>query len=127
MTEVVLSANALLGPAFLVARLPSAAASTNATLVRTGNGRVYRVFGLNATAAAKFLKLYNKATAPTVGTDTPVLTIPIPASGAFSFEISSVGLQFPLGIGYAITGLAPDADTTVLVAGDVLGVNIVYL
>lgn len=39
---------------------------------------MWSVVTSNINAAARYLKLYNKASAPTVGTDTPVLTIPLP-------------------------------------------------
>jgi hypothetical protein len=79
--------------------------------------------GHNAKAAAVYLKLYDKATAPTVGTDTPRKTIHIPASSSFNFELND---YFSKGIGYALTGAAADADTTALLAGDILALNIDY-
>lgn len=87
---------------------------------------MYHVSGLNASASTKFLKLYNKATAPTVGTDVPVLTLALPV-GAFSYNLPPEGVKFPLGIGYGLTGAAPDNDTTALAAADVVGLNILYL
>jgi len=106
------------------ARLPSAAATVNATLVRAGAGRVYEINGQNAKAAVVYLKLYDKATAPTVGTDVPVYTLACPASGPFRFDLG--GFQFTLGIGYGLTTDAADAGTTALLAADVLGLNIAY-
>lgn len=107
-----------------VARLLSAAASTNATLVKSGAGNTRSVIGFSKRATDCWLKLYNKATAPTVGTDTPVATIPIPAGSAF--ELNLGGLAFALGIGYALTTAAADADTGALTAGDVVGFNLFY-
>lgn len=106
------------------ARLPSAAASANATLVRAGAGRVYEINGQNAKAAVVYLKLYDKATTPTVGTDVPVYTMACAASGPFRFDLG--GFQFTLGIGYGLTTDAADAGTTALTAADVLGLNIAY-
>ena len=105
-------------------RLPSAAASVNATLVRAGAGRVFMVNGNNAKASVVYLKFYDKATAPTVGTDVPVLTLAIPASAPFQFDLG--GFQFSLGIGYGLTTDAADAGTTALLAADVLGLNVLY-
>lgn len=104
-------------------RIPSSAATTNATVAKASAGDVFRVNGNNASGAVKYLKFYNKATAPTVGTDTPVLTLALPP-GAFSFDLGS--FYFSTGIAYALTGGAADADTTALAAGDILGLNVVY-
>jgi len=52
-----------------VARLLSSAATTNATNVKTTYGNLYSLQLQNTSASARYLKLYNKATAPTVGTD----------------------------------------------------------
>jgi hypothetical protein len=109
----------------LVARLVSAAASVNSTLVKSTPGRVHFVGGYNAAAALRYLKLYNKATAPTVGTDTPFYgPIVLPATAAFAIPIPR--LFFTLGIGYGITVNGADADTTALTAADITGLNIAY-
>jgi hypothetical protein len=101
------------------ARIASAA-STNATSVKASAGNLYRVFVANTTGAAKFMKFYNKASSPTVGSDTPVFTLAIPANGMIT-----LGLDFPYafstGIAYAITGAVGDADTTATAANDVHG------
>jgi hypothetical protein len=67
-----------------------------------------------------FLKLYNKASAPTVGTDTPVFTIPLKAGTGYSKSFL-YGRNFATGIAYGITKLQADSDTTALAAGDVTG------
>lgn len=107
------------------ARLVSAANSTNATLVKNTNGKVFTITGYNAAAALRYLKLYNKATAPTVGTDTPVFTYALPATAAFQFTIPG-GYQFGTGIGFALTVNAADSDTTVVAAGDITVLHINY-
>lgn len=110
-----------------VARLISAAASTNGTSVKGSAGNVFRIRGYNASAGLKYLKLYNKASAPTVGTDVPVLTLALPATAVFDFDLGGAeGHYFSTGIAYAITGAAADNDTTALTAGDVTALNITY-
>jgi len=109
-----------------VARLPTAAASTNATSVKGSAGRVYFVDCVNASAAMRFLKLYNKATAPTVGTDTPFATFAIPAGQRLSVNWADIGLYLSAGIAYAFTTGAPDADTGALTANDIVGLNVGY-
>jgi len=106
--------------------LLSAAASTNGTSVKATAGAVKSIQGYNAKATAVFLKFYNKASAPTVGTDTPVKTLYVPASSAFVFDFPA-GYTFTTGIAYALTGASPLADTTALVLGDILCLNVDYI
>lgn len=105
-------------------RIPSAAATTNATSAKAAAGYLYGASGYNAAAAVRYLKFYNKASAPTVGTDVPVLTIALAPSAAFSFNFGS--LYFSTGIAYAMTTGAADADTGALTLADVVGLNVVY-
>lgn len=107
-------------------RLASAAATTNSTLVTANPCDVYHVLATNTTAAVKYLKLYNKKTAPVVGTDLPVMTLALQPSNVPTNIPIPLGMYFNLGLGYALTGAAADADATALVAGDVVGVNILY-
>lgn len=109
-----------------IARLISAAASTNATNIKGSAARVYKIRGYNAAAAVRYLKLYNKATAPTVGTDTPVATIALKPSDIFDIDFGLLGEYFATGVGYALTTGSPDADTGALTAADVVGMNIWY-
>lgn len=97
-------------------------ATTNGANVKATAGRVYFGMAVNTTAAVKYVKFYNKATTPTVGTDTPVLTIQIPANSSMSISdaVGVYGLFCSAGIGYGITGAAADSDTTAVAAGDVI-------
>lgn len=88
------------------------AASTNSTLVKASTGVLYMVVATNNSATVAFLKMYNKATAPTVGTDVPVLTFMVPANGGIMVPIPSTGITFATGIGFALTALATTTDTT---------------
>lgn len=98
----------------------ASAATTNATSVKATPGRVYGIALANTSAAAKFVKLYNKASAPTVGTDTPVHTIALAAGQRVDLSWP-VGMPFSTGIAYAITGAVADSDTTAVAANDVHG------
>jgi hypothetical protein len=104
-------------------RLLSAAASVNSTLVKASNGTLKRVNGYNARASAVYLKLYNKTTAP-AETDTPKLTIYLPASTAFALLFDD---YFSQGIGYRLTTGSADNDTGALSSGDILGLNVSYI
>lgn len=103
------------------------AATTNATIVAAGSVKLYTGYVYNTSAAVKFLKLYDKATAPTVGTDVPVATLPIAPSQALNLgaDFGGHGRYFNLGLAYAITGLVADTDTTAVAANDVV-VNLGY-
>lgn len=97
----------------------NSAANTNATVVKGSAGTLYNIGASNTGAAAAFIKLYNKATAPTVGTDVPVLVLMVPAGGNVDFDLGPVGHRFSAGIGLAITNLAADTDTTAIAASQV--------
>jgi hypothetical protein len=97
----------------------TSAATTNATSVKATAGALYTLTLTNLSAASKFFKLYAKASAPTVGTDIPIATIPVAATSTVSLEFGAVGQQISTGIAYAITNLIADTDTTAVAAGDV--------
>jgi hypothetical protein len=107
-------------------RLLSSAATTNATSVKGSAGNVFKIVGNNTVASKRYLKLYNKASAPTVGTDTPVLTFVLAASAPFAIDLGPAGQYFATGIAFAITGAAADADTTAIAAGDIECLNLTY-
>ncbi len=100
------------------------AASTNATSVKASAGRVYSIIATNNGAAARYLKMYNKASAPTVGSDTPVATYMLPAGGGIC-RITDIGLAFSTGIAFAITGGIALSNTSA-VSADEVAVNIEY-
>lgn len=126
MGDVSMQPRATTGGLSAPARLLTAAASTNPTSVKASAGRVYKIIGYNASATVKFLKLFNKASAPVTGTDTPVVTIPLPPSKEFSIDLGPFGMYLATGIAYAITGAVADLDNTALAAGDVVGMNLWY-
>ena len=90
------------------------AASTNATSVLARHCRLEGVFAINTTATVYYLKFYDKASAPTVGTDVPVLTIPVPASASGAGVVIPLpqGVKFVAGLAFALTGAAADSDST---------------
>jgi hypothetical protein len=127
VTSVVSNAlNPSITGGWLTSRLLSAA-TTNATLVKSTPGQIGGWFLSNTNAAARFLKLYDLTTTPTVGTSTPKMTILIPgntAGGAANVEFTQ-GIAFATGISLAITGAATDSDTTAVAANEVI-VNLMY-
>ena len=101
------------------------AASVNATVVKASAGVIGNIILSNSNAAARYFKLYNKATTPTVGTDTPVMTVLIPAGS--TIEISqSIGMRLSAGVSFGLTTGMAVSDTGAVGAGDV-AVSIVYI
>lgn len=105
----------------------AAAASTNATLLKASSGAISSIVLMNTSAAQKFVKFYDLAVAPTVGTSTVAFTVIVPIAAAGPINVTFPrGLRFATGIAYAITNLVADSDTTAVTANDVHGV-IAYL
>jgi len=105
-----------------------AAGTLNPTLVKSTAGKVVGGLVTNTSTSIKFIKFYNKTTAPTVGTDTVLFTVPILPGDSIPLAtiFDQYGLSFSSGIGYGITAAAADNDTTVVVAGDVI-VQLIYV
>ena len=101
------------------------AATTNATSVKTSAANLYACQFSNTGASAAYIKFYNKASAPTVGTDVPVKVICVPAGQYADFD-SAIPPRFTTGLAYAITGAYADNDTTAVALGQVI-VNIDYV
>lgn len=104
------------------------AATTNATSLKASAGQIYGIQVYNTNAAARYLKLYNKASAPTVGTDVPVKVITIPgntAGAGSNVSFGDLGVAFATGIAYALTTGAADSDTGAVALSEII-VNIDY-
>ena len=102
------------------------AASTNATSLKASAGVLYSLYVINLNAAVRYLKFYNKASSPTVGTDTPVATFPIPANSTgagFSINLDP-GISFATGIAYATTTGIADSDTAAVAANEIIIVGV---
>lgn len=96
------------------------AATTNATLVVARAGVISQIALGNHDATHAFVKLYNKASAPTVGTDTPLTTLLIPAKGMLIIPFR-FGLDFSVGIGFGLSVNPAIADTTAVAANQIVG------
>lgn len=112
------------GPSGCLVSRSLSAASTNATSVKVGSGKVLGWYLFNANAATRYLKLYDLATSPTVGTSTPLMTIPIPPVAAANVDFGR-GITFNAGIALAITTGVADADTGAVAANEIV-VNLLY-
>lgn len=98
-------------------------AGTNSTLVKAGSGRVTSIVTGNNNASAAWLKLYDKATAPTCGTDTPVNTFLVVTQQTLAIPLGEEKL-FLNGIGFCITLLIADSDTTAGPANIVVNMDV---
>lgn len=101
----------------------NSAASTNEVLILTGTSGLQAFYATNTGATAAFVKLYNKATAPT-SSDVPAMILPVAAAvsgvpGVATLPIGFSGFRFALGLGIRITGAVADNDTTAVAAGQV--------
>jgi hypothetical protein len=95
------------------------AATTNATVVKAGAGRVLGWFFINTNAAIRYIKLHNQTTTPTAGSGV-VRTIGIPANGVASFRLEG-GIAFSTGIALTTVTGAADADNTAVGLNDIIG------
>lgn len=102
-----------------------AAGTTNATSVKASAGNINQIILTNTSAAIKYFKLYNKASAPTVGTDTPILTIGVQPNQTIQIPCGPHGLRCSTGIAYATTTGVTVADTGAVTAND-LAIHINY-
>ena len=89
-------------------------------VIKGSPGRLIGLSLYNTTASIRYLRLFNKASAPTLGTDVPVMIVAVGATSAANLFLTSAGRSFSLGIGYAVTTDAPLLAATVAATNDVL-------
>jgi hypothetical protein len=104
--------------AALATRIHSGA-TTNATSVQPSLTSFFGCIVVNGASSTEYLKVYNKASAPVVGTDTPAFTLPLPPSKPIA--ALAIPITLSTGFAYAITANEADSDTTAVGAGDVDG------
>jgi hypothetical protein len=97
--------------------------STNATSVKASPGTVFNLFIHNThsgggSGASIAFRLYNKATAPVVGTDVPMIIIHVPSGSSKELNFTS-GITFTTGIAYSITEADALLDATAVDADGV--------
>lgn len=98
-------------------------AGTTGASVKASAGQLYGYFIYNNAVSTRYLKIYNNAGTP-ISSDTPVITVPIPAGAAANVGFAS-GIAFGTGIAIrASTGVA-DNDTGATTTNDVI-VDIFY-
>lgn len=101
------------------------AATTNLTSLADNPAVIGMLLIHNTSAAVKYVKFYDKASAPVLASDTPLFTFFIAAGTSLSVPVPRTGLKFNTGIAYAITGAVGDTDATAVAANDII-LNINY-
>lgn len=93
--------------------------------VKATAGQVYGWYIYNAASSVRYVKLYNATAANvTVGTTTPVMTIPVPATSGANVEFTN-GIAFSTAITAAATTGVADSDTSAPGANEVI-INLLY-
>ncbi len=98
---------------------------TDSTNVKNAAGQLFWGFVTNTNASARYIKFYNSASAPTLGSGTPVLTFLVPPGSSGLQITAEQGLAFSTGIGYTLSTGAADADTGTVAASEII-VNLGY-
>jgi len=116
-------------PVTTQAHFKSSTASTNATLVKGSAGSVFNIIAHNTHGGAAgnsiALRFYDKATAPVVGTDVPMIIIHVGPNTSKELNFTS-GITFKNGIAYSITDGDALLDATA-VSADAVQVYIGYI
>ena len=100
----------------IVTRIVGSAANGNQVNLKSTSADLHLFFGQNG-AANTYLQVYNKASAPVIGTDTPLFPFEIPANANFTQSFPNGGLYLPLGLSFAFT---TDAAGTVAAAANAI-------
>ncbi|HYE07667.1 MAG TPA: hypothetical protein VEL07_19265 [Planctomycetota bacterium] len=97
------------------------AQATNVVLVKASPGTInsLTIANLHATNALYF-KLYNSASAPTLGAGTPIEVFRVPAGQTLSVDCGGYGIRCTGGIAYALTSDLADTGVTNVAANDAL-------
>lgn len=117
-------------PVTTQAHFKSSTATTNATSVRGSAGSVFNIIVHNTHSgggggSAITLRFYDKATAPVVGTDVPMIIIHVQSNDSKEINFTS-GITFKNGIAYSITAGNALLDSTP-VSADGVQVYIGYI
>jgi hypothetical protein len=72
-------------------------------VIKASAGQIYTGTFTNTNAAIRYLQIYNKASAGTLSTDTPVLTVPLPPNQCVMIDFDNLGGQFTTGISWQFT------------------------
>ena len=110
-------------PVATKAHFKSSTNSTNATSIKASAGTVFNMIihntnGGGGGGSSITVRFYDKATAPTVGTDVPMIIIHVGSSTSKEVNFTS-GITFTNGIAYALTAGDSLLDATAVDADGV--------
>lgn len=94
------------------------AGSNNANNIKNAAGTLFGIRIFNNAAYPVYVKLFNKASSPSPGSDTPFKTIGVQAGTERDVVIGAGGQAMGTGIGIAIVKGIADADNTAVLAND---------
>ena len=94
-------------------------ATVNLLSVKASAGTLWSILASNTNAAVRYLKFYNKASAPVVATDIPAMVIALAPGVPITIHGGANGIRFSTGIALAITVNAVDNDNTAVAAAEV--------
>jgi hypothetical protein len=102
--------------------LATVASVANVTPVqpKTTAGNIYDLCLSNNSAANRWIKFYDKSTAPVIATDTPKFKLLLKPGETLSVNLSGIA-RFAAGIAYVITAAVGNTDTTAPAVDDVTG------
>ncbi len=96
------------------------AASVNATNIKASAAAIWGWSLYNTNAAVRWLKIYNKASAPTVGSDTPAFTIAL-KPGDTTRLIIPFATPLSIGLAFGLTTGVLDSDSTGVALNEITG------
>lgn len=97
------------------------AANTTPFSVKTSAGQLYGWQLVNNATTPRYVRIFNVATSPTMGTNSPYFVLALPAGGGAVVDPGNMGIPFTTGFFYAVTTGSADTDNTAGAAGDVIG------
>lgn len=103
----------------------TSAASTNGANVKASAGQVYGYAVTNNNTSPRYLRFYNTAGTPTVGSTATYMAVMIPGSGGVVVPNGSIGIAFSTGIAISLTTGAADTDTGAVAANEIK-LNVFY-
>ena len=95
-------------------------AGLNATLLKNAGGNISFISVSNIDTVPVYFKLYNKSSAPVVGTDVPVKVFMIPSGQTLIVNLGFSGARLASGIGYGISLGVANTDITPVLADTVI-------
>lgn len=93
-------------------------------IIKAFKGQIFSLYMSNTASSAVFVKLYDKATAPTAS-DTPTHTLTLQANQSVAWGVTD-GIAFITGISARASTVVTDADNTAPSTNQVV-INVEYL